>query len=751
VVVAFKQLSMRASFSYHFKSHHVKFVLYNFCMTEWLGKTIGKVRIEKALGKGGMAEVYLGTHLTLDRLVAVKVMHNYVEEDPELQVRFEREAKVVAGLRHPNIVQIFDFDTADGRPYIVMEYLKGPSLATYLRELHTRNRGLQPTQVARLLVTIATALDYAHEQGVIHRDIKPGNIILHNKTNEVSLRQPLTERTEPILTDFGLVRIVQATTQTASGAISGTPAYMSPEQAQGLRVDHRSDIYSLGVVLYEMVAGHIPFDGDTSWTVIFKHINEPPPPIESIQPAVQRVIDRALAKKPEDRYQNARAFAADYMDAIGMVAEANTLRMSLPPSRLLATSPALARLPRAQGAGRVDPTPSRPVAVSQTQTPASGYAWTRLALLTGIGIFVVGFTIFAIARFIASRQPTTIPTEIHSTDHTATEPGIVNPIDSTPPVGVLRFQDGTAPADAVTISTDTIPLPPEGNQYEAWLIADDAEQRISLGIINFDSEGKGSLTFVDNEGQNLLGTYSAMEITVEPNDANPNSSNNIAYAVRLPGDAVIHVRHLLYSFGATPGKIGFIYGLDANTRLITESANQLLAAFEAGNEAELLLQAENILNVIVGNESEDYKDWNANGNVDDPSDGYGLLLNGENLGYIQGTYTHAGLALTSPNATQNMLTHGGHVQASALNVGDWTAQLRTQLIDIVSNPSNPDRERLIREVVATANQIRVGLDINGNERVEPIPGEGGALTAYEHAYYMADMLIIPTANQTPIP
>ena len=156
--------------------------------------------------------------------------------------------------------------------------------------------------------------------------------------------------------------------------------------------------------------------------------------------------------------------------------------------------------------------------------------------------------------------------------------------------------------------------------------------------------------------------------------------------------------------------------------------------------------------MIVGNQqTEDYKDWNGNGSIDDPGDGYGLLLNGENLGYIQGTYSHADLALTSPNATQNMITHGNHVKACADNISDWTAQLRAQLIDILSNPSNPDRGAVIRRAVAMANQIRVGLDVDGNERVEPIPGEGGALTAYEHAYYMADMLILPAANQTPTP
>jgi len=358
-------------------------------MPEWIGKTVGKVRIEREVAKGGMAEVYLGTHLTLDRAVAIKVMHNYIEADPELQSRFEREAKVVAGLRHPNIVQIYDFDTADGHPYIVMEYLKGPSLATYLRGLHARNQRLQPTQVARLLITIATALDYAHEHGVIHRDIKPGNIILHNKTNDVSIEQPITEQTEPVLTDFGLVRIAQSATQTASGAVSGTPAYMSPEQAQGLKVDYRTDIYSLGVVLYEMIAGRIPFEGDTSWTLIFKHINDPPPPILDIQPAVQKVIDRALAKKPQDRYQTARQLAADYMDALGMIAEASTLRMSLPS------------------------TPARAI-LSKNGKQASAPAWKRVVPLVSIGVLLIALTALGLSQFSSPNQPTEIPTKPYS-------------------------------------------------------------------------------------------------------------------------------------------------------------------------------------------------------------------------------------------------------------------------------------------------------------------------------------------------
>ncbi|MDQ2691915.1 MAG: protein kinase [Chloroflexota bacterium] len=724
-------------------------------MPEWIGKTVGKVRIEKAIARGGMAEVYLGTHLTLDRPVAVKVMHNFVEADPDLQTRFEREAKVVAGLRHPNIVQIFDFDTVDGHPYIVMEYLRGTSLASYLRELHKRGQRLPPRQVARLLITLATALDYAHERGVIHRDIKPGNIILHTGTDDISMDRPITEQAEPVLTDFGLVRIAQAVTQTASGSVSGTPAYMSPEQAQGVKVDHRSDIYSLGVVLYEMVAGRIPFDADTSWTVIFKHINEPPPPIIGVQPAVQKVIENALAKNPDSRYQTARALASDYMDAIGMIAEASTLRMSLP------RAPIPEDISESRKRAMVQQTPAGPGTVAGTISPAPAPAWTRFAGYAGIVLIMLALGAFAVARLSAANEPTPIPTAfieptqpptaLHATDHPTTAPNAVVPPPEVSPVGVLRFQDGTAIADSVTLSTSSIPPPPEGALYEVWLIRDDAEQRISVGTIDFAQNPNGSLSFIDGQGTNLLGLYSGTEITIEPNDGNPNSSNNIAFSVRLPEGGLTHVRHLLHSFDATPDQVGFIRGLDSSTELLVNSSTQMLSAFEAGNEPDVLLQAENMLSLIAGSQSSDYRDWNLNGSIDDPGDGYGLLLNGDHAGYIQGTFTHADLALTSADATPNMLTHGEHVKVSANNVSDWTAQLRTQLVSILENPSNPDREGLIRQAVALANQIRVGLDLDGNERIEPIPGEGGALTAYEHAYYMADMLILPAGNQTPTP
>jgi hypothetical protein len=169
----------------------------------------------------------------------------------------------------------------------------------------------------------------------------------------------------------------------------------------------------------------------------------------------------------------------------------------------------------------------------------------------------------------------------------------------------------------------------------------------------------------------------------------------------------------------------------------------MLTSFEAGDQANVRLLAEQMLNLILGAQSPARRDWNGDGNIDDAGDGYGLLLNGSNSGYIQGTFSHANLSIQSPDATENMLDHGEHVKVAATNVGEWTPLLRDQLMAVIEAPTLAEAEGAIRQSVAFANQIRNGTDLNGNENIEPIPGEGGALTAYEHAFYMADILLRP--------
>ena len=669
------------------------------------------------LAKGGMAEVYIGNHTSLHRSVAVKFLKADLQDEPDLRERFEREARVIAMLRHPNIIQIFDFDSYLNQPYLVMEYVPGASLGAYLHELHKRDQRLDLAIVNALLGKIANALTYAHDNNVIHRDVKPANILLTSRSTPVSTDGLLPKDVEPILTDFGLVRFTQSTTHTSTGYITGTPAYMSPEQSRGdNNVDGRSDVYSLGVTIYEMLAGRVPFNADTAMGVLHQHIHEPHPPIEGISAGLQKVIDRALEKDPDARFQTPVEFAEAFNSALSTSTESETLLFPEAISRSITIT-------RQNLQAIVVDNKNRKFAIP--------------AIIGGIAL-VVGIGAYMITR--ASRPTTTSP----DTSPTAALEGGNQLVPTSDNVGLFRFQDGSAEADQITFSSRSLPLPPEGSQYEAWLLEDDNEHRISLGVIQFDSDNTASLTYVDGNGQNLLTAYHGVEITIEPNpDNSPNPSNEIAFSAMLPPSGFSHVRHLLSAFSSTPNQTPFIRGLKTDTSLLNTLSQDMLSALESGDGIIMRLKAEQMLNIILGNQSPDYKDWNGNTNIDDPSDGYGLLLNGDSGGYIQGAFTHANLSLTSPDATDNMLVHGEHVKIAATNLSEWTPQLRDQLIAVLAATSLTDAEGPVREAVVLADKILNGVDINGNEKIEPIPGEGGAMTAYEHSYYMADILVSP--------
>lgn len=264
------------------------------------GKTLGKYRILEPLGRGGMAQVYRAYHPQLDRYVAVKVLRSDLIEEGEFLARFQREARSVAALRHPNVVQVYDFDIQDDIYYMVMELLEGDTLKAYLQTWRTQGKRLPAQDVVRILLDVLNGLAYAHGEGITHRDIKPANIML-------------TRKGEAVLTDFGIAQIVGGTQYTVSGALMGTLNYMAPEQGLEGRGDQRSDIYSLGIVLYEMLTGQIPFDADTPLAILMKHVNDPLPLPHTLVPEIPEplecVVLRALAKRPEDRYPSAEEMA----------------------------------------------------------------------------------------------------------------------------------------------------------------------------------------------------------------------------------------------------------------------------------------------------------------------------------------------------------------------------------------------------------------------------------------------------------
>lgn len=264
------------------------------------GQNLGKYRILEPLGRGGMAQVYRAYHPQLDRYVAIKVLRSDLVEDAEFLARFRREARSVAVLRHPNIVQIYDFDVQDDLYYMVMELLEGDTLKAYLNTLRVRSERIPLGEMVRIFIDVLGGLSYAHGEGIIHRDLKPANIML-------------TRHGQAVLTDFGIAQIVGGTQYTVAGALMGTLSYMAPEQGMDGTCDVRSDIYSMGIVYFESLTGTVPFDADTPLAILMKHINNPLPMPRRIDPDIpepfERVALKALAKHPDDRFQSADSMA----------------------------------------------------------------------------------------------------------------------------------------------------------------------------------------------------------------------------------------------------------------------------------------------------------------------------------------------------------------------------------------------------------------------------------------------------------
>ncbi|MBN1265861.1 MAG: serine/threonine protein kinase [Anaerolineales bacterium] len=265
-------------------------------MADLTGITLGKYRLMERLGRGGMAVVYKAYHPRLDRYVAIKVLHSFLAGGEGFLERFEREARAVASLRHPNIVLVHDFDVENETFYMVMEYVEGQTLKDRIQQVSALGEYMPFEEILSLFQQVSSALDYAHSQGLIHRDIKPSNILL-DKTHQA------------FLTDFGIAHIVSDSQFTVTGTLVGTPAYMSPEQGKGEKVTSISDIYSLGIILYQLLTGRVPYDADTPLAVIHKHVNEPLPMPRTLNPslsaAFESVILKALAKDPADRFEHA--------------------------------------------------------------------------------------------------------------------------------------------------------------------------------------------------------------------------------------------------------------------------------------------------------------------------------------------------------------------------------------------------------------------------------------------------------------
>src|SRR2546428_593387 len=296
-------------------------------------RRLGKYELRQRLARGGQGEVWKAFDLQLRRYVAVKLLHADLQSDPDFVSRFEREAQFIAGLHHPNIVQIHDFqfvDTPDSytsTAYMVMEYIEGPTLANYIRNTSRKEQFPPASDIVSIFTSVSLALDYAHQKGMIHRDIKPANIMLDKRNPH---GKPMGE---PILMDFGIAKLQGGADTTK---VLGTPLYVSPEQAQGKPGDRRSDLYSLGIILYEITTGVTPFRGDSLMAILMQHYQDMPTPPALINPNIpaelSAVILKSIAKDPDARFPTASAMTIALADALKVPVPSELWRSSVTPA-----------------------------------------------------------------------------------------------------------------------------------------------------------------------------------------------------------------------------------------------------------------------------------------------------------------------------------------------------------------------------------------------------------------------------------
>lgn len=665
-----------------------------------IGRKLGKYEIRELIGQGGMATVYKGYQPDVDRYVAIKVLPPHPGQDTQFVERFRLEARTIARLQHPHILPMYDYGDEGGILYLATAYIDGGSLSSRLR------RGAMPLQdIERLLPQIGSALDYAHRQGVVHRDIKPDNILIDREGYA-------------LLADFGIVKLVESGSNlTVTGGMMGTPAYMSPEQGQGLPVDKRSDIYSLGTIVYEMLTGAQPFTADTPMQIVFKHITETPPALHThvpnLPPALNQVLQRALEKNPDDRYQTASELVGDFFRAArGAAVEYTVVEPTPPPS----SAPAAYSAPSSPTPLFASPAPTpAPIFASPAPTPVpttmtTGTGWNPVVLLGGFAIIAVLVVVLVVILLNFGRpaadtpvvpSPTVPPAQVATTTPERS-------VSAAPTFGSVRFTTTGSPGDTVHLQFRD--LPQAGQAYYAWLRGVDGSW-LSLGELRPDALGGGVSVYTDEQGRSLPTLFDALVITREesPGDA---PGETVAYSGGVPAEVPRALSAILISSPDGINNASLLESSLIEARIALQHAGLAANALSIGG---LHTHAEHTINILRGTND----DLDNSGSGSNPGRGVGVYALFDKIDETLAA------AANAPDATAAVQAQLELIGVCVTNARTWADRVIEIELALIRAESMDGLEAWRTESTEVATAVMQGIDLNENGQVEPFEGECG--------------------------
>ena len=685
-----------------------------------IGRRLGKYEITELLGQGGMATVYKGYQAEMDRFVAIKVLPPHPGQDRQFMDRFRLEARTVAQLQHPHILPVHDYGNEDGILYLVMAYVEGGSLKDRI------DRGpLSIQETETILRQVASALDYAHRRNVVHRDIKPDNILLDGEGNA-------------ILSDFGIVKILEGDNTgglTGTGGVLGTPAYMAPEQSQGAEITPKADIYALGVIVFEMLTGQQPYQADTPMQVILKHISEPVPSlteqVATLPPALEVVMINVLAKHPEDRYASATEFAQEFLRAqhndgisitsIPKSSPTQTERVSITPQPTETARPQHVTAPQA--------TVSPVYETGQTVPPPVRHGTNPLLLLGGFAIIAL-LAVIIVLLVVSNNQPqsvaviptalatdvppaaTTVPSDVPATSVAASGPTAV-PVKI---FGGLSYSTTNELGDTINLEFDGVRQPPSGKRYTVWLKNTADDSVLNIGTMSPDGMGRGVHRYVDAENRLLPALYNAVLITVE-DDAGDEPAGEVIYSGSTP-DEVREALSEIFVSSENGVSGGSLYGgalAEAELSVIHTSLDHT----DRYDHFGLLNRTEHTINILMNTEI----DYDGNGIAENP--GFQLGLNH----FLDQIDSRLDFDMTVENIPSELASDVLRVEHCLRNA----RQRLNQLVDLETGWGDLDPESVTEDFAraeiskseATITNLIDGVDMNRNNQIEGFPGECG--------------------------